>query len=183
VLKLPTIGRECEPLARQALAEGWSPIQFLRALLDAELAARTEHAIERRMRAARLPSPKTLAQFDWRRAHGLERARVEDLGRCAWIADVATELDPAAALERVGRGERFDLVLCDVMMPGMSGPELFERVVACIPELGAAFVFASGGMPAEVQERLRATGRPCLEKPISTAALLELLVPSVPSVE
>ena len=29
LLKLPTIGRECEPLARQALAEGWSPIQFL----------------------------------------------------------------------------------------------------------------------------------------------------------
>ena len=85
VLKMPTVARECEPLARQALAEGWSPIQYLRALLDAELAKRTEHAIERRMRAARLPSPKTLAQFDWRRAHGLERARVEDLGRCAWI--------------------------------------------------------------------------------------------------
>lgn len=99
------------------------------------------------------------------------------------VAEVAIELDPAAALERVGRGERFDLVLCDVMMPGMSGPELFERVVACAPELAAAFVFASGGMPAEVQERLRATGRPCLEKPVSIAAFLELLVPSVPSVK
>jgi CheY-like chemotaxis protein len=99
------------------------------------------------------------------------------------VADVVIELDPAAAFERVSRGERFDLVLCDVMMPCMSGPELFERVVACAPELAVAFVFASGGMPAEVQERLRATGRPCLEKPISIAALLELLVPSVPTVE
>jgi DNA replication protein DnaC len=116
VLKLPTIGRECEPLARQALAEGWSPIQFLRAVLDAELAARTEHAIERRMRAARLPSPKTLAQFDWRRAHGLERARVEDLGRCAWIpasrnvvllgpvGTGKTHIATALAIEAIKRG-------------------------------------------------------------------------------
>jgi DNA replication protein DnaC len=116
VLKLPTIGRECEPLARQALADGWSPIQFLRAMLDAELAARTEHAIERRMRAARLPSPKTLAQFDWRRAHGLERARVEDLGRCAWIpasrnvvllgpvGTGKTHIATALAIEAIKRG-------------------------------------------------------------------------------
>ena len=85
VLKLPTIARECETQARQALADGWSPIHYLSALLDVELATRAEHAIERRMKAARLPARKTLSQFDWRRAHGLERARIEELGRCAWI--------------------------------------------------------------------------------------------------
>src|SRR6202044_2934909 len=56
-----------------------------RALLDAEIATRSEHATERRLRAAKLPARKTLSQFDWRRAHGLERARVEDLARCAWV--------------------------------------------------------------------------------------------------
>jgi DNA replication protein DnaC len=86
VLKLPTVARECDTLARQALAEGWPPIQFLRALLDAELATRADRAVERRMRAARLPAQKTLSQFDWRRAHGLERARLEDLARCSWIS-------------------------------------------------------------------------------------------------
>lgn len=116
VLKLPTVAREADTLARQALAEGWPPLQFLRALLDAEVAARTEHAIERRLRAARLPSPKTLAQFDWRRAHGLERARVEDLGRCAWIPTARnvvflgpvgtgkTHLATAIAIEAIKRG-------------------------------------------------------------------------------
>jgi DNA replication protein DnaC len=86
VLKLPTIARECEPLARQALEEAWPPLHYLRTLLEAELATRAEHAIERRLRAARLPARKTLTQFDWRRAHGLDRARVLELGRCAWIA-------------------------------------------------------------------------------------------------
>lgn len=116
VLKLPTVAREADALARQALAEGWAPLQFLRALLDAEVAARTEHAIERRLRAARLPSPKTLAQFDWRRAHGLERAPVEDLGRCAWIPTARnvvflgpvgtgkTHLATALAIEAIKRG-------------------------------------------------------------------------------
>ena len=85
VLKLPTVGHDCDPLARQALAEAWPPLQYLRSLLDAELATRAERAIERRLHAARLPAQKTLAQFDWKRAHGLERARVEELGRCAWV--------------------------------------------------------------------------------------------------
>jgi hypothetical protein len=38
VLKLPTVGRDCDPLARQALAEAWPPLRYLRSLLDAELA-------------------------------------------------------------------------------------------------------------------------------------------------
>lgn len=84
-LKLPTIGRESDTLARQALAEGWSHLTYLRALLDAELAVRAERAIERRMHTARLPARKTLTQFDWRRAHGLERVRVEDLAQGNWI--------------------------------------------------------------------------------------------------
>jgi len=85
VLKLPTVARESDTLARQALADGQHPLAFLRALLEAEVATRAEHAVERRLQAARLPARKTLSQFDWRRAHGLERARVEDLAHCAWI--------------------------------------------------------------------------------------------------
>jgi len=86
VLKLPTVGRECDAFARQALEDGQHPLGFLRVLLDAETAMRAEHASERRLHAARLPARKTLSQFDWRRAHGLERARIEDLARCAWIS-------------------------------------------------------------------------------------------------
>ena len=42
--------------------EEWSPVAYLHALLDAEIATRGEHAVERRLRAARLPARKTLAQ-------------------------------------------------------------------------------------------------------------------------
>jgi DNA replication protein DnaC len=115
-LKLPTVARESETLARQALSEAWGPLQYLRTLLDAELATRAERAIERRLHAARLPAQKTLAQFDWKRAHGLERARVEELGRCAWIAESRnvvllgpvgtgkTHLATALGIEAIKRG-------------------------------------------------------------------------------
>ncbi len=85
-LKMPTIAREFASTERVALAEGWAPGAYLQTLLDAEASTRTEHAVERRLRAARLPARKTLAQFDWRRGHGVERARVEALARCEWVA-------------------------------------------------------------------------------------------------
>ena len=97
VLKLPTVGRECEVLARQALADGQHPLSFLRALLDAEIAVRAEHAAERRVHAARLPARKTLSQFDWRRAHGLERARIEDLARCPSSARSTARRSPRSS--------------------------------------------------------------------------------------
>jgi two-component system NtrC family sensor kinase len=91
------------------------------------------------------------------------------------LAHVTSEDRPEAALERVQRGERFDLILCDVMMPKMTGPEFFDEVMACAPEMRAGFVFISGGMEGPVKRRLDATGQPCLEKPITTAALREVL--------
>ena len=90
-------------------------------------------------------------------------------------AHLTVENQPVVALERVRRGERFGLVLCDVMMPRMTGPEFFDEVMACAPEMRAGFVFISGGMEESVKRRLDATGQPCLEKPITTATLCELL--------
>ena len=84
-LKIPTLAREFVEVERRAIHEEWSPVAYLHALLDAEITTRGEHAIERRLRAARLPARKTLAQFDWRRPHGLSRHKVEELARCAWV--------------------------------------------------------------------------------------------------
>lgn len=84
-LKLPTIAREFLEIERRAIAEQWEPRHYLHALLDAELAVRSDHAIERRLRAAKLPSRKTLSQFDWTRPHGLDSRRIDELSRCHWI--------------------------------------------------------------------------------------------------
>jgi DNA-binding NtrC family response regulator len=70
----------------------------------------------------------------------------------------------------------FDVVLCDLMMPDVSGMDLYERVAEARPELAARFVFVTGGA---FTERARAfvdrVGLPVLEKPFALGDLSRLL--------
>ena len=91
------------------------------------------------------------------------------------VADATAECSAEAALARLRRGDHFDLVLCDVSMPQMSGVQLFEDAVASAPELRERFVFASGGVSGRVATLLAATGRPCIEKPMTRQAIVALL--------
>jgi CheY-like chemotaxis protein len=93
----------------------------------------------------------------------------------ASVAYVTVEQAPQGALSRIAAGERFDVVLCDVMMPVMTGPDLFEQVRACAPEAAGVFVFITGGMTEEVGRRLRSTGRPWVEKPVTPERLRRLV--------
>ena len=49
--------------------------------------------------------------------------------------DITEAASAMEALDRIGAGERFDLVITDVVQPGMSGIEFTERVRADHPEL------------------------------------------------
>jgi signal transduction histidine kinase len=62
--------------------------------------------------------------------------------------------------------ERYDLILCDVMMPEMTGVELFGQLQALYPDLVPRVVFLSGGaFTAETQRFLDSVGRPIIDKP------------------
>ena len=49
------------------------------------------------------------------------------------------------ALDRITAGESFDLVLCDLKLPGVSGQLFHERVGVLAPERVARIVFITGG--------------------------------------
>ncbi|MCP4809564.1 MAG: hybrid sensor histidine kinase/response regulator [Proteobacteria bacterium] len=49
------------------------------------------------------------------------------------------------ALEQLEEGIRPDIILCDLMMSDVSGPELYERVTADYPELADRMLFITGG--------------------------------------
>ena len=59
--------------------------------------------------------------------------------------DVVEEHDARAALERLLSGDSFDVVLCDVVMPGMGGAECYEELARRSPELARRVLFLSGG--------------------------------------
>jgi PAS domain S-box-containing protein len=70
----------------------------------------------------------------------------------------------------------FDAILCDVMMPGMSGRELFERVAELHPGLERRLVFITGGtFAADLDAFLVSSGNRCLTKPFRMNELLEAI--------
>ncbi|MCU1279067.1 MAG: fixL4, partial [bacterium] len=86
--------------------------------------------------------------------------------------DVTTCMSGAEALTTLRGGASFDAIFCDVMMPDMSGCELYRGIVAVRPELGAAFAFVTGGVFATQHEReLSETGVPVFDKPFDVRDL------------
>lgn len=49
------------------------------------------------------------------------------------------------ALEVLSSGERFDVIVCDLMMPEVTGMELYDEVAARWPEATSTIIFLTGG--------------------------------------
>jgi DNA replication protein DnaC len=84
-LKLPTFLREYTKLSRQCAAEGQDHVQFLARLVELELIDRERRMIERRIKAAKFPSTKSLDSFDFKAIPKLNKMQVLELARCEWI--------------------------------------------------------------------------------------------------
>lgn len=72
-------------MARQCAAEGLDHIQFLLRLIELELIDRERRMVERRIKAAKFPTPKSLDSFDFKAIPALNKVQVLDLARCGWI--------------------------------------------------------------------------------------------------
>jgi PAS domain S-box-containing protein len=76
------------------------------------------------------------------------------------------------ALRAIERGERFDAILCDLMMPGMSGMDLHDAVVRVAPEQASRFVVLTGGAFTDrAREFLERVTLPRCDKPFSSEGL------------
>jgi PAS domain S-box-containing protein len=86
--------------------------------------------------------------------------------------EVTALADPREALRAIEAGAAFDVVFCDLMMPHLSGMELFRRVREARPALAERFVFISGGITRdEVRAFLAAVPNERLAKPFARDAL------------
>ena len=86
--------------------------------------------------------------------------------------DCVTTTRAADALARLQAGERFDLILCDLMMPGMDGRQLFDEITLLDPGQANKVMFLSGGAftPA-LQAFLARVPNERIQKPFDVAAL------------
>jgi CheY-like chemotaxis protein len=82
----------------------------------------------------------------------------------------------ASALEILTAGARFDLILCDLLMPEMSGMELYRRIRARVPDQVPRIVFFTGAeFNPEVRDFLKEVPNLWIEKPFEFSALLALV--------
>ncbi len=84
-LKLPTILREYDKVARECAQGGVDHPGYLLRLVELELIDRERRVVERRIRASRFPAVKSFDTFDFTAIPSLNKMLVLDLGRCEFI--------------------------------------------------------------------------------------------------
>jgi DNA replication protein DnaC len=84
-LKLPEIAKSYREVLDEAARKGSSFVEVLAILIGLEQAAREQRALERRLREARLPKHKTLAEYDFQFPKRIPKAAIVRLFDCDFI--------------------------------------------------------------------------------------------------
>lgn len=80
------------------------------------------------------------------------------------------------ALDVLARDKSFDIILCDLMMPNVTGMDVYHQLSSQEPELARRIVFLSGGaVTPQAQRLLKEAPNRRYEKPLSPAELDEIL--------
>ena len=88
------------------------------------------------------------------------------------VEDVAILTDAREALQRIEAGERYDLIVSDLMMPAMTGMDLHRALLARQPEQAARMVFVTGdAFTQEARAFLAQFPGRHLEKPFDLAEI------------
>jgi len=164
--------------AREALAEARESAERIRTVVSEVTRASSD--------GRRAASPEELGPTEpitASRGRGTKILVVDDeapLGRALSRAlrgyDVVVADGARQALERIVAGDRFELVLCDLMMPDMTGMDLYEEVVRLAPQQAQAFVFMTGGATTtRARDFLRTVPNLVLAKPFGVERIRQLV--------
>ncbi len=136
-------------------------------LLAEELEPPREHAAEA---AAGPGTGRALVVEDDVSMRKLLKAYLEGLGYQTTEAE-----DGREALERCRSGS-FDVIICDVRMPGMSGAEFFRSLADASPDQATRVIFSSGVLSVDDDNAfLKTLPNPRLHKPFRLSALREAI--------
>jgi DNA-binding NtrC family response regulator len=90
--------------------------------------------------------------------------------------ELTTALGGTEALRILGRDVAFDVVLCDLQMPEVSGMELFAAVRERFPSLADRFVFVTGGaFSSDARKFLEDSVAVVIQKPFRLDDMLSLI--------
>ena len=82
--------------------------------------------------------------------------------------DVVVAEGGAAALAIIETDRRFDVIVCDLSMPGVDGAQVFRYLERVEPRLLARLLYSTGGAFTDESQRFLSTvPTPVVEKPLS----------------
>jgi signal transduction histidine kinase/CheY-like chemotaxis protein len=82
----------------------------------------------------------------------------------------------ADALARLAAGEEYDVILCDLMMPQMTGMDLYDELLRVAPQVVSRIVFLTGGaFTHRARKFLDAIPNQRIEKPFDSMHLRSLI--------
>ena len=86
--------------------------------------------------------------------------------------NILTVTDARKALTMIEQGQEFDLIFCDLMMPGMTGMDFHALLEKADPKLAERVVFLTGGaFTSSARDYLNSVPNRALEKPLHPRAL------------
>ena len=92
------------------------------------------------------------------------------------VHTVVLASDPRKALSLIGSGDAFDVILCDLMMPEMSGVDVYRALDSSSPALAARMAFLSGGaFTPEVDRFVAGFAGFVIDKPCTRDELLLII--------
>jgi PAS domain S-box-containing protein len=89
--------------------------------------------------------------------------------------ELVTTTNAGRALELLAAGERFDLILCDIRMPQMTGIDFYAQLAIDDPAQASRVVLMSGGITRRHGDLPVTLPRPLLEKPFELEQVLALM--------
>lgn len=115
-LKLSGMLQTLDVRAAQATERGLNPIEFLALLLDDELDRRDQNRMAYRLAQSGCDAQKSLAQFDFAAAPGVNRTLIQELGTCAFIARHENLL--LCGPTGVGKSHLANAIACEALKRG-----------------------------------------------------------------
>jgi CheY-like chemotaxis protein len=105
-----------------------------------------------------------------------EPALAAALGRILRDYDVVVTVSGHDAVTRLGAGDRFDVILCDVMMAPMGGDDVYGEILRVAPDQADRIVFLTGGATTErARKFLETVPNRIIYKPYDSTKLRELI--------
>src|SRR4029078_6669057 len=99
-LRMLAVAGQLKTLAQAGIREGHGHVQYLDALLTAEIEERERKGVVRRIQEARLPRVKTLAELDFKQS-SLSAARIAGLAAGGYIG----RAEPVVLIGEAGTGK------------------------------------------------------------------------------